>query len=140
MNHDDQLGNCCGYSCAFLADRQIFIAFGKRNRQFSLPVDTIILKGIEIFNAIPRLILIIIIAALAAPGIGMVILVIGLTYWTGIARLTRAEILRTRTSDYVEASRGTGIHQPGDHLAPCAAELVGPAVVAMPSRWPMPSW
>ena len=41
-------------------------------------------------------------------GLGNLILVLGLTSWTGIARVTRAEVLSLRERDYVLASRALG--------------------------------
>ncbi|HRX86413.1 MAG TPA: ABC transporter permease subunit, partial [Phycisphaerae bacterium] len=54
------------------------------------------------------LFLILMVLAWTAPGTTAVILVIGLTQWTGIARLVRAEFLRMAGADYVVAARGYG--------------------------------
>lgn len=80
--------------------------FGK---EVNVPLDTIISRGIEILNSIPVLILIISLAALTkTDSIVYVMVIIGLTSWTGIARFTRAEFLRIRTMDYITAAEGMG--------------------------------
>jgi peptide/nickel transport system permease protein len=61
---------------------------------------------------IPQLILIIIILTVIPstfPPLWAVVLVIGVTSWTGSYRLMRAELLRIRGEDYMTAARALGI-------------------------------
>jgi peptide/nickel transport system permease protein len=72
-------------------------------------VDTIISRIIEVFLCIPSLVLIMaIIAVVEKPQIWHVMAVIGITSWTSIARLTRAEFLKLRQMDYVSAAQALG--------------------------------
>lgn len=74
-----------------------------------VPVDSFISRGIEILNSIPTLILIISLAALVKEeSIIYVMVIIGLTSWTGIARFTRAEFLKIRSMDYIQAAQAMG--------------------------------
>jgi peptide/nickel transport system permease protein len=74
-----------------------------------VPVDSIISRGIEILNSIPTLILIISLSALVKEAsIIYVMVIIGLTSWTGIARFTRAEFLKIRNMDYIQAAQSMG--------------------------------
>jgi peptide/nickel transport system permease protein len=58
---------------------------------------------------IPALVLILaLIAVLENPTIWHLMMVIGATSWTGIARLTRAEFLKLRNTEFVTAARGLG--------------------------------
>ena len=68
-----------------------FLMFGKLKDEMSVPIDTFVSRGIEILNSIPRLILIITISAIFTRSIWLIVTIIGLTSWTGIARFTRAE-------------------------------------------------
>lgn len=78
----------------------------------NVPLDSIISRGIEILNSIPVLILVIALAALTKSySIIYVMIIIGLTSWTGIARFTRAEFLRIRTMDYILAAEAMGFKQ-----------------------------
>jgi peptide/nickel transport system permease protein len=78
-------------------------------KEVNVPLDTIISRGIEILNSIPVLILIISLAALTKnQSIVYVMVIIGLTSWTGIARFTRAEFLKIRSMDYITAAEGMG--------------------------------
>ncbi|MBJ59279.1 MAG: hypothetical protein CMP64_01635, partial [Flavobacteriales bacterium] len=82
--------------------------FGWFAREVSVPIDTFVSRGIEILNSIPRLILIITISAIFVRSIWLIMVIIGLTSWTGIARFTRAEFLRIRELEYVQAAKSLG--------------------------------
>jgi len=74
----------------------------------SIPVDFIIMRIIEIFLSLPRMVLILTIAAISRPSISTLILIIGFTSWTDIARITRAEVLKLREVDFILAEKSIG--------------------------------
>ncbi len=71
-------------------------------------VDMLISRAIEIVICFPLFFLILIIMVWLEPSINNVMIVIGLTGWTGIARYTRAEFMRIKSADYVMAARSLG--------------------------------
>lgn len=77
-------------------------------QKVSVPIDIFIQRVIEVLVSIPRLFLIIGIVAIAKPSIMLVMAVIGLTSWTEIARFIRAELLKVRNLEYVEAAQALG--------------------------------
>ena len=81
----------------------------KTDNKLNFPVDTIVSRVIEVLNSIPALLLIIAISALAKPSYSLLILIIGFLSWTNIARLTRAEYLKTKQLDYITASKAIGM-------------------------------
>jgi peptide/nickel transport system permease protein len=74
----------------------------------SVPIDIIVSRAIEILISVPRLLLIMSIVAIAKPSIMLVMVIIGATSWTGIARFTRGELLRVRNLEYIEAAQSLG--------------------------------
>ncbi len=79
------------------------------SKKTTLPVDIIISRIIEIFNAIPALIFILaFVALLKEPSIWNIMLIIGFVSWTGIARFIRAELLKIRSLLYIEAAKALG--------------------------------
>ena len=74
----------------------------------TIPIDAFVSRGIELLNSIPRLILIITVTAVVERSIWIVMVIIGLTSWTGIARFTRAEFLRIRSLEFVQAAESLG--------------------------------
>ncbi len=77
--------------------------------RISVPLDLIVMRLIEAINTIPSLLLILsVVAILRHPSIFSVMVIIGLLSWTGIARFVRAEFLRIRQREYIEAARALG--------------------------------
>lgn len=72
-------------------------------------VDIVISRFIEIVICFPSFFLILAVIAFIGPSIYNVMIVIGLTSWTGIARLTRGEFLRLRNLEFVLAAEAAGI-------------------------------
>ena len=72
--------------------------------------DIALSRAIEVVMCIPTLVLILaLIAIVEKATIWHLMAVIGVTSWTGIARLTRAEFLRLKELDYVTAARAIGV-------------------------------
>ena len=78
------------------------------NQEISVPVDTFVSRGIELLNSIPRILLIITVSVIMDRSLELIMIIIGITSWTGIARFTRAELLRIRDLEYVQASSALG--------------------------------
>lgn len=73
------------------------------------PLDDLLMRVSELFQIIPRFFLALIIVALIGSNIWLIVLLLGLTYWPGTARLVRAQILSLRTRDYITAARAIGV-------------------------------
>ncbi|MCO6458575.1 MAG: ABC transporter permease [Pirellulaceae bacterium] len=76
-------------------------------------VDMLLSRLIEVVMCIPPLVLILaLIAILEKPTIWDMMMVLGATSWTGIARLTRGEFLKLREQEFVTAARALGVSSP----------------------------
>ena len=62
----------------------------------------------NVFTAIPGILLVFAFAAVAGRGVQSVVLILGLTGWTGLYRLIRAEFLKHAVRDYVRAAEAVG--------------------------------
>jgi microcin C transport system permease protein len=62
----------------------------------------------EIWGAMPTLYMLIIFAALFSPSFWLLVILLSLFGWMGIASYVRAEFLKNRTLDYVRAARALG--------------------------------
>lgn len=71
-------------------------------------VDQIGMRVTDVVMSIPPVLLILLIVAIFGGGLGLTIIAIGLVTWPGTARLLRAEFLRLRTLEFVDASRASG--------------------------------
>ena len=62
----------------------------------------------EVWGAMPTLYMLIILSSLFSPSLGLLILLLSLFGWLGIAAYVRAEFLKNRTLDYVRAAKALG--------------------------------
>jgi peptide/nickel transport system permease protein len=76
---------------------------------FSGWVDMIGLRIVEIFSAIPTLFLLLAFVAFFGRNLYLMMVIIGLTSWVGDAIFVRAEFLRLRQQDFVQAARACGL-------------------------------
>lgn len=94
-------------------------------------VDALISRLTEIMITFPTLFFVIAVLALLRVGsVVPLVLVIGFTRWTDIARLVRAEVLKLKGQDFVTAARALGLSDfriLTRHLLPNA---IGPVLVA----------
>ncbi len=96
-----------------------------------LQIDQLISRGIEIFNSIPRIVLVITLSALSRPSIYNLILIIGFTSWTEIARLVRAEMLKVRTSEFILSAEASGIKTVRQIFLHALPNVAIPAITAI---------
>jgi peptide/nickel transport system permease protein len=71
-------------------------------------VDDVLMRITELFQAIPRFFLVLLIVALFGAGIDNLIYVLALTSWPTLARVTRSEALSLRDREYVDSARAIG--------------------------------
>lgn len=87
-----------------------YFKWGFLGQKVNLPIDALFSRFTEIFISLPKLLLIISLTAIFEQrSVWLLVLVIGCTSWTDIARLTRAELLRIRELDYITAARSMGL-------------------------------
>lgn len=100
----------------------IAILFGAVSGLAPKWLDELLMRLTEIFLSIPSLLLVIFLQAiLGKAGVLSLSLVIGVTSWTSVAKVVRAEVRRLRNCEYVLASRCMGggfFHIVWHHLAP----------------------
>ncbi len=87
----------------------IGVAVGGVMGYFSGTVDMIGMRLVEIEEAIPTLFLLIIFVAFFERNLYLMMAIIGLTSWTGYCRFIRAEFLKLRQQDFIQAARACGL-------------------------------
>lgn len=76
---------------------------------FSGAVDIIGMRLVEIFEAVPTLFLLLTFVAFFERSLYLLMVIIGITSWSGYARYVRAEFLRLRQQDFVQAALACGL-------------------------------
>ncbi len=104
-----------GFVAVFL-ELFIGVIIGGISGYFGGVVDTILMRFVDLFNSIPTMPLILIFGSVmdtleVSPYNRMFILmaILGLLGWTGIARVVRGQILSLREQDFMVATEATGI-------------------------------
>jgi peptide/nickel transport system permease protein len=107
MIHGSRISLSVGFVAVGIA-LVIGILLGALAGYFGRWIDHLISRIIEILLTIPTFFLIIAIIAFLPPSIYNIMVVIGLTGWTGVARFVRAEFLKLKQLDFIMASRALG--------------------------------
>ena len=111
MVHGTHIAMLVGFVSMGIA-ATVGIVLGALAGYFGGWIDMIISRIIEVVLCIPALVLILaLLAVVEKTTIWHIMAVIGFTRWTGIARLTRAEFLKLKQSDFVTAARSLGAGQ-----------------------------
>ena len=74
--------------------------------------DTLLMRTVDALLAFPILLLLILLSALFRPGPALLIAVLGLSSWMGLARLVRGQVLSLRTRTFIQAARVAGTRWP----------------------------
>jgi microcin C transport system permease protein len=72
-------------------------------------LDFIGMRLVEIFSTIPYLFLLIILVSIFKPSLGLLIVITSLFGWIGISYYIRAEFLKNRKKEFVEAAKAIGV-------------------------------
>jgi len=89
--------------------RLIGIVIGGIMGYFVGRIDILGMRLIEVFEAIPTLFLLITFVAFYGRNLYAMMVIIGITGWTSTARFIRAEFLRLRNQDFVQAAIASGL-------------------------------
>lgn len=93
-------------------------------------VDNVMMRIVDAIMSIPTFILLITVMAVFRPSVYNVMIVIGVTGWTGIARYVRAEFLSLKKRDFVEAARCIGAKNSRIIFRHILPNAVAPIIVA----------
>lgn len=107
---------------------------------FSGWVDAVLMRFADALNALPHLLLGVVILAFFPGSVVAIVLSIALTHWAQVARIVRSEALTARSMEYVEAAYLAGATRwevARRHLVPAA---LGQALVAIVLLTPHAIW
>jgi peptide/nickel transport system permease protein len=86
----------------------IGVAAGLIAGYFGGSTDAIVMRIVDLFMGFPSLLLALIVVFALGPSVPNIIIVLVLTNWVQYARVARAEVLRIKHLEYVQASRAIG--------------------------------
>lgn len=92
--------------------------------------DTLLMGAADVGLALPRLVLLLVCAALWQPGALSTVVVLVATGWMGVARLVRAEVLGIAQRPFAEAARALGAGPQRVLWRHVVPQAMGPVLVA----------
>ncbi|MGC4933841.1 dipeptide ABC transporter ATP-binding protein [Gordonia sp. DT30] len=92
-------------------------------------VDTVLMRIVDVMFSFPVMLLALAIVAILGPGVTSATVAIGIVYVPIFARVARADTLRVRQSQYVQAATTMGVSTPRTLFAHVLPNISGPVVV-----------
>ncbi len=93
--------------------------------------DAIMMRCVDAGMSVPRVLLLLaLLAAVQRVPVWLLIVVLGVTGWFGIARLVRGEVRTIRNADFILAARALGVPPARLALRHVLPQVVGPVLVA----------
>lgn len=94
-------------------------------------IDSLFMRIVDIMLCFPTLFLILMILGIMdKPSILLVMAVIGLTSWPGLARMVRGEVLSARERDFIHVAKGLGLSTPRILFVHLLPNVISPVLVA----------
>ena len=111
------------------------ICIGAVAGYFGGQVDNIFMRLLDVVQAIPGMLLMIVISAVLGPGFMNTIIALSVSTIPGMARMLRAQMMKERDSEYIEAARSINCSQFSiifQHLLPnCISPLIVQATMGV---------
>ncbi|MBU0592505.1 MAG: ABC transporter permease [Gammaproteobacteria bacterium] len=96
--------------------------------------DLLFQRFMEVWGSMPELYLLIIFSAIFQPSITLLLILLSLFGWMGLADYVRAEFLRGRNMDYVKAARALGVSNRAIMLRHLVPNSMTPVITFLPFR------
>lgn len=93
-------------------------------------MDNALVKVSEFFQVLPGLVLALVAAALLGSNVVIIIVILGVTMWPGVARIVRAEAMRITKLGYVESAKAAGFSGPRILWSDVIPNAMPPVLVA----------
>ncbi|HYE80743.1 MAG TPA: ABC transporter permease [Clostridia bacterium] len=121
---------------AALINFVIGVFYGGISGYFGGRVDNLMMRFVDIISSIPMMLYVILLMVVLKPGLQSIIIAMSVTYWVGMARIVRGQVLSMREQEFVLAARTIGASTRRilfKHLLPNA---MGPIMVSLTMQIP----
>ena len=128
-----QLSVIIGLSAAGLATF-VSVLIGIVSGYLGGKFDMVTQRFVDAWMSFPDLVILIVVVSVVGPGMGPVIVILGLLYGIGGSRIVRGAVLSVRENSYVHAAQSTGASLPRilwKHILP---NVMAPVIVLLTTR------
>ncbi len=120
---------------AALIDLIVGVTYGTVSGYFGKTTDTIMQRIIEVLSSIPTMVLAILLYVVfkdkGGGGIVPVVIALVITSWIGMSRVTRAQVMKTKSQEYIQASKTLGAGHKRIMVKHLFPNIIGQLVVVM---------
>lgn len=127
--HGGQVSLMVGFSVALLC-MTIALVVGGLAGYYGGILDAVLVKVAEFFQVLPGIVLALVAAALLGSNMLIIVAILAITMWPGVARIVRAESMRVAQLGYVESARAAGFHGPRILWSDVIPNAMPPVLVA----------
>ncbi|WP_333594123.1 ABC transporter permease [Anaerospora hongkongensis] len=116
---------------ASLINLTIGVAYGGIAGYSGGRIDRIMMNIVDVLYGIPVLLYVILLMVILTPGLTNIFIALGISYWLGMARIVRGQILSLKEQEYILAARTIGAGKWRilfNHLIP---NSLGPIIITM---------
>ena len=109
----------------------IGVIYGGISGYFGGKVDEFMMRIVDIIYSIPILLIVILLMVILKPGLTNIFIALGLSYWVGMARIVRGQILTLKEQEFALAAKmlgATNLQVLFKHLLP---NTIGPITVSV---------
>ena len=107
----------------------IGVTYGAVAGFFGGRLDEAMMRAVDIFYALPDILLVVILMALFDRSLGLLFIALGATSWLTTARIVRGQVLSLKHEQFVEAARCAGVSDTGIILRHILPNTIGPIIV-----------
>ncbi len=120
---------CILIAFLFYLISQFLFKFIYKTKQKAIPFDFLISRAIESIDALPTLFIIICFQAFLPSSIWSSILLLGCTFWVGLAKIIRAELIKVSKQDYVKTAIALGLPKKRILVKHALPNILSPVIV-----------
>ena len=107
----------------------IGVSYGAVAGYFGGRLDEVMMRAVDIFYALPDILLVVILMALFERSLGLLFLALGATSWLTTARIVRGQVLSLKHEQFVDAARCAGVSDGGIIIRHILPNTLGPIIV-----------
>ncbi len=93
--------------------------------------DNIMMSIVDVIYSVPVMIYVILLMVVVGPGLKSIFITLGISYWAGMARIVRAEVMRLKNEEFVLAARVLGASAGRILLRHLIPNAMGPILVTL---------
>ena len=93
--------------------------------------DNFMMSVVDVIYSVPTMIYVILLMVVVGPGLKSIFITLGISYWAGMARIVRAEVMRLKNEEFVLAARVLGASANRILLRHLIPNAMGPILVTL---------